>query len=137
MGVELFEIFPELTSLNGLSRLRGSEMELLRDSTSQIYKSFSHLSTIQRLVGSVQLSVGLLHERHPEFVVVCAMTIQRGLALRVVRNSSVNNYILPATILEELEDGKTILDTVIDNKVLEEFWVGALHKERSKEPAVT
>jgi hypothetical protein len=67
----------------------------------------------------VKFSVSLLHKRNPEFVVVRAMAIQNGLALAVIRNSSIHNNILPATVLEELEHGETVLDTIVDDQVVE------------------
>ena len=65
------------------------------------------------------------------------MAIQNGLALAVIRNSSIHNNILPATVLEELEHGETVLDTIVDDQVVEELRVGALDQKRAKEPAVS
>lgn len=124
--MELLDVFPELSSFDGLGGLGSSEMELLRNTSGQINKSFVHLTAIQHLVSAVELGVCLFHEWHPELVVVSAMSIQWGLALRVVGDSSINNNILPATILEELENCKTILDTVIDDEIFQKFWICAL-----------
>jgi hypothetical protein len=43
---------------------------------------------------------------------------------------------LPATILEKLEHCETILDTIVNNQVLEKFRIGALDQKGSEEPAV-
>jgi hypothetical protein len=118
LRVELLNVLPELSSFDGLGGLGSSEMELLRNTSGQIDESLVHLTSIEHLICAVELSVGLLHERNPELVVISAMSIQWGLALRVVGDSSINDDILPASILEELENCKTILDTIIDDKIL-------------------
>jgi hypothetical protein len=50
--------------------------------------------------------------------VVRAVAVQDSLALAVVRDSSIYDDVLPASVLEELENGETILNTVIDDKVV-------------------
>lgn len=66
----------------------------------------------------MKLGVSLLHKRHPELIVVRAVAVQDSLALAVVRDSSIYDDVLPASVLEELENGETVLDTVIDDKVV-------------------
>ena len=43
---------------------------------------------------------------------------------------------LPASIFEELEDGKTEFNAVMANQVLQELWVCAEYQKRTEEPAV-
>lgn len=118
MLVVFFELFPELTTFNLLSGLGGSQVELLGDTSSQIYESLVHLSSVEHFVGSMKLGVSLLHEWYPELVVVRAVPVENGLALAVVGDSRINDNVLPSTILEELEHGETVLDTIVDNKVV-------------------
>ena len=112
-------------------------MELLRNSSGQVDERFSHLSSIEHLIVSMELSVGFLHKWDPEFIMVSAMAIQWGLTLRIVRDSCVYNHVLPASVFEELEYCKSILDTVIYDQILQELWISALDKKRSQEPAVS
>lgn len=112
-------------------------MVLLRDTTCKIDESLGHLSSIEHLVVSMELGVGLFHQWNPELVMVGAMSVQWSLALSIVWDSCINNHILPAAIFEKLENCKSILDTVVDNQILQKLWVCALDKKRSKEPAVT
>lgn len=65
------------------------------------------------------------------------MTVKRSFGLGVVWNSCINNNVLPFTIFEELENCKTILNTIVDDQVVQKLWVGALNQEWSEEPAVT
>ena len=111
-------------------------MELLRNSSCQVDERLRHLSSIEHLIVSMEFSIGFLHERDPEFIMICAMTIQWSLTLRIVRDSCVHNHVLPFSVFEELEYGKSILDTIIYDQVLQELWISALDKKRSKEPAV-
>jgi len=67
----------------------------------------------------VELCVSLLHEWNPELVVIRAVTVEDGLALAVVWNSRINDNVLPSSVLEELEHSKTILDTIINDQVVE------------------
>ena len=112
-------------------------MELLRYSSGQVDERFCHLSSIEHLIVSMELSVGFLHQWNPEFIMISAMAIQWSLTLRIVRDSSVHNHVLPATVFEKLENSKSILDTVIYDQILQELWISALNKKRSKEPAVS
>jgi hypothetical protein len=73
------------------------------------------------LITAMKLGIGLLHEGHPKLVRISAMTVKRGLRLRVVRDAGVNDHILPSSILEKLEDREAIFKPVINYKVLEEF----------------
>ena len=68
--VVLLELLPELSALDLLGGFWGSEMEFLGDSTSEIYQSLIHLTTVEHFIGSVELGVSFLHEWHPELVVV-------------------------------------------------------------------
>ena len=112
-------------------------MELLRNSSGQVDQRFCHLSSIEHLIVSMKLSVGFLHKWHPEFIMVSAVTIQRSLTLGIVRDSGVHNHVLPFSVFEELENSKSILDTIIYNQVLQKLRISALDKKRSKEPAVS
>lgn len=134
--VVLLDVFPELATFDGLGSFWSSQVELLRNTASEVDKSLAHLTSMEHLVSSMQLGVGFLHEWHPELVMVSAMAIERGLALSVVWDSGIHDDMLPATVLEELENCKSILDTIINNQVLEELWVRALNQEGSEEPAV-
>jgi hypothetical protein len=51
------------------------------------------------------------------------MTIEWLLRVDVVGNSSINNDILPFTILKELEDSETVLYTIMYYEVLKEVWM--------------
>ena len=64
------------------------------------------------------------------------MTVEWGLVGRVVWDSCIDNNVLPLSILKELENGETMLDTVVDNEVLEKLWVCALNQESTEEPEV-
>ena len=134
--VVLLNVFPELATFDCLGSLRSPQVEFLRNTSSEVNESLAHLTSVEHLVSSMQLGVCLLHERHPELVVVSTMAIERGLALSVVWDSGIHDDMLPATVLEELENCKSILDTVIDDQVLQELWVRALNQEGSEEPAV-
>ena len=68
--VVLLELLPELSALDLLGGFWGSEMEFLGDSTSEIYQSLIHLTTVEHFIGSVEIGVSFLHEWHPELVVV-------------------------------------------------------------------
>ena len=49
------------------------------------------------------------------------MSIRYLLVTRTVRNESVNNNLLPLSVLEELEDGETLIYSVVHNQVLEQL----------------
>jgi hypothetical protein len=128
LRVPLLEVFPELASLDCLLSFRSVQVELLRHSSCQIDECFGHLASIEHLVGSVQLSVSFFHKRNPKLIMVSTMAIKWCLALGVVWNSSINNHVLPATILEELENCKSVLDTIIDNQVFKKLRICALNE---------
>jgi hypothetical protein len=65
------------------------------------------------------------------------VAVKDGLALTIVWDSSIDDNVLPSTILEELEDCETVLDTVVDDQVVQELWVCALDQKGSQKPAVT
>jgi hypothetical protein len=104
-------------------------MEFFRHSTSKVYKRLIHLSSIEHLISSVKLGVGLFHEGYPELIVIRAMTIEDSLALAIVRDSGIYDDVLPTSILEELEHGETVLDTIIDNQIVKKLWISALDQE--------
>ena len=106
--VILLELFPEYLVFDLLSDFWGSEVELFRGPTSQIDEGLGHASTIDGLVRSMQLSISLLNEGHPELIRVSTMPIERRLGLWVVWDTSIDNDILPTSILEELEDSETV-----------------------------
>ena len=68
---------------------------------------------------------------------ISTMSIKRSLALSIIRNSCVHDNVLPTTILEKLENCKTVLNTIIDDEIFQKFRVCALNQKRSKEPAIT
>jgi hypothetical protein len=49
------------------------------------------------------------------------MSIRYLLVTRTVRNESVNNNLLPLSVFEELEDGETLIYSVVHNQVLEQL----------------
>lgn len=135
--VVFLEVFPELSTLNGLHSLRSSEVELLADSSSQVNQGLVHVSPVQHLVSSMKFGVGLLHQRNPKLLRITAVAIERSLAILVVWDPGVHNDVLPSSILEELEDSKAVLNSIIDHQVLEQLRVSTLDQEGAKEPAVS
>jgi hypothetical protein len=85
----------------------------------------------------MELGVCFFHERHPEFLGVVAVAVERRLALAVVWYARVDDDVLPFPILEELEHSEAVLDAVIHDQVFEQVWVRAQDEKRAKEPAVT
>lgn len=57
------------------------------------------------------------------------MTVEWGLRLRVKWNTRVHNDVLPSAVLEEVEDSETILNAVIMNQILQQFWVCAEYQQ--------
>jgi hypothetical protein len=84
----------------------------------------------------VKFGVSLFNKRHPEFLAISAVAVQRLLSGRVVGDSSVNFNVLPLTVLEKLKDNETILETIFGNQVPEDFRVYANIKESTKEPTI-
>ena len=123
--VELFQVLPELATFDGLDCLRRSEVELLAHTSCEVNESLVHVSAVQHLVIAMKLGIGFLHEWDPELLGVQAVPVQRRLALCVVGNPSVHDYVLPSAVLEELEDCKAMLDAVIHHQVFEQLWVSA------------
>ena len=56
----LFHLFPEDTVLEGFTRLRRGEVELLRDTTRDVDHTLAHFASIEHLEAAVELSVGFL-----------------------------------------------------------------------------
>lgn len=92
-------------------------MELFTDSSSQVNQSFIEVASAKLLVVSMKFGVSFLHQWHPEFLRVIAIAIEWSFAVGVIRNSSVNNNILPSSIFEKLENSKTVFNSIIDNQV--------------------
>ena len=65
------------------------------------------------------------------------MPIERSFIISSAWDASVNDDILPLSVLEELEHGKSFLDSVVVNQILEELWIGGKAEEGSKEPTIT
>ena len=107
------KLFPELSTFDLFSYLRGSHVEFLRNTTGEIDKRLVHLSSVEHLVSSVKLGVGFFHEGYPELIVIRAVAIKDSLALAVVWDSSINDDVLPTSILEELKHGETVLNTIV------------------------
>ena len=85
----------------------------------------------------MEFGVSLLHEGNPKLSLVVAVTVERSLRLSVVGNSRVYNDVLPSSILEELEHGETVLDSVIHDQVVQEIRIRALNQKRAEQPAVS
>jgi len=77
--VVLLQVFPECCRLNGLSDLRGSQVELLRGAASQVDEGLSHGPTVEGFIASVELGVGLFHEGDPELIWIGAVAVERRL----------------------------------------------------------
>ena len=135
--VPFLEILPELTAIDELGSFWSSQMELFSDATRKINEGFVHGATVEHLVSTVQLGISLLHQTDPELSEILAITVERSLGLRVVWDTSINDNMLPLTVFEELEDSESILDTIVDNQVVQKLGVCALNKKRSEEPAVS
>lgn len=125
--VILLQVLPELASFDLLNYFRSSHVELLRDTASKVNHSLAQLTTIQIFVTSVQFGVSFLHEWHPELIHLIATAIKRSLGCHIEWNTSINHDVLPSAVLEELEDSKTVLDTIVVKKVLKQFRVSALN----------
>ena len=88
------------------------------------------------LVASMELGVGLLHEGDPKLVLIGVVAVEWRLRLRVVRDTRINDHILPPAVLEEEEHGEPILDSVVVNQVLQELGVRAQDQQGAEEPAI-
>ena len=77
----LLHVLPVLARVDCLSGLSGSKMELLRASASQVDHGLNQHTSIEHLIGTVELGISLLHEGYPELIEVGAVTVERGLAL--------------------------------------------------------
>jgi len=51
------------------------------------------------------------------------MSIKRSLCLWIVRDPSIYDDILPTTIFEELEDSKSMLNSIINYEIFQKIWV--------------
>lgn len=69
----------------------------------------------------MKLGISLFNQGDPELVGIGAMPVEGRLRLRVIRNSCVYNHILPTAVLKELENGETVFETVVDDKILQEI----------------
>lgn len=135
--VVLFQVLPEHGGFDHLGNLWCSQVEFLAGTASQIDERLSHGATIEGLVATMELGIGLLHERYPELVGVCAVTVERSLCLRIIWDAGVDNDILPTAIFEELENCKPVFEAIINDQVLKKLGMSRENQERPKEPAVS
>lgn len=132
----LLKVFPELATLDRFSDIHRFDVVLLRHSASEVDHRLVEESTMETFVAAMELGIGLLHKGNPELVLVRVVTVQRRFRLRVVGDSCIDDYMLPPSILEEVEHCETILNTVVVDEVFQKLRVGAQDQKRSKEPAV-
>jgi hypothetical protein len=135
--VPFLEILPELATVDELGSLWSFQMELFGDAACEINEGFVHGAAVEHFVGAVQLGVRLLHQTDPELAEVLAVAVERSLGLRVVWDTSVDDDVLPLSVFEELEDSEAVLDTIMDDQVVQELRIRALNEQRSEEPAVS
>ena len=77
----------------------------------------------------MELSISFFHERNPELIGISAMAVKNLLTLSIKWNSCIDNNVLPPSILEELEDSKSVFDTIVNNEVVQKLWVCALNEK--------
>ena len=69
----------------------------------------------------MKFSICLFNQGDPELVGVSTMSVEGCFGLSIVWNTCVNNHILPTAVLKELENGETVFETVVDDKILQEI----------------
>lgn len=134
--VVLLHSLPELAIFKRFSSLWCLQIVLFRNTTCKIYHTFNHLTTVKNLEVSMEFSIGLLNEWHPEFLRICTVTVERRFILSTW-NACVYNDKLPLSILKELEHGKSFLDSIVIDQIFEKFRVRCEAKEGTEEPTIS
>jgi len=88
------------------------------------------------LIGGIKLCVGFLHQWHPELSRIKTVAVEWTLLHRVIGNLGVYDNVLPLAVLEEAENGKAVLDAILDDQVVEQLGPCGKHTEGAKQPAV-
>ena len=130
------EILPELSTFNIFLGVWGFDIEVFRDASSKVNHGFIKTATMKLFVASMELCISFLHKSNPELTLVLIVSIKWGLSLRIVWDSRIYNNMLPLTIFEEIKYGKTILNTIVVDQILQKIWVSAEDQKGSKEPTV-
>jgi hypothetical protein len=65
------------------------------------------------------------------------VSIKGSLSGDTVGDESINDYVLPLPVLEELKHGKSLIYTVMNNQILEQLGLLCQKHERTEQPAVS
>ena len=84
----------------------------------------------------MEFRISFLYQWDPELIRVGAVSIQGCFRLCVIRNTCVNDHVLPATVFEKLEYSESVFKAIIDNQILKEVPVRGKDQEGTEKPAV-
>ena len=122
-SLEPFHHFPKLSCHYEFSCCWILEIKLLSNTSSQIYETNIHSSTMKFLITAMKLGICFLEKRHPEFIRVLTVSIKRGFGRRIERNEGIDEDSSPLSILEELEHTEPELHAIIHYQIGEQLWV--------------
>lgn len=136
LSMALLEVFPELARVNSSLDFGLAEIVLLSNTAGHVDECLANLTLIQNFVITVEFGVGFFDQRHPELLRFSAVAVQRSLSRHIVGNSSVDSNDLPPSVLEELENGEAIFNSIMNNQIFEQLRVHSHGRECTKKPLV-
>lgn len=103
--------------------------------TGKIHQYLTHEATLEQVVGTMYLRIGLLKEHHPQLIVVASC--ENGLTAWLAGEQVVNSHLLPMAILAQAEAIEAIVAVLLRHeKALYQRWPLGQDGERGEEVTI-